>query len=56
MEDAEYEEDGWRLFTYRRSEWRTGIQTSWNYYCGYGTEPFPNEDNNIQFSNFDDLE
>ena len=55
MEDAEYEED--EDGDYLPIEEVSGepvFKLLGDYYCGYGTEPFPNEDNNIQFSNFDD--
>lgn len=55
MEDAEYEED--EDGDYLPIEEVNGepvFKLLGGYYRGYGTEPFPNEDNNIQFLNFDD--
>jgi hypothetical protein len=55
MQDAEYEkdEDG----DYLPIEEVNGepvFKLLGDYYCGYDTEPFPNEDNKIEFSDFED--
>jgi len=55
MEDAEYEED--EDGDYLPIEEVNGepvFKLLGDYYCGYDTEPFPNEDNKIEFSDFED--
>ena len=55
MEDAEYEED--EEGDYLPLEEVNGepvFKLLGDYFCGYEMEPFPNADNNIKFSNFDD--
>ena len=55
MEDAEYEEDeDGNYLPIEEVNGEPVFKLLGDYYCGYEMEPFPNEDNNIQFSNFDD--
>jgi hypothetical protein len=55
MEDAEYEvdEDG-RYLPIEEVNGEAVLNLFGDYFCGYDTEPFPNEDNKIECSDFED--
>ena len=55
MEDAEYEEDeDGEYLPIEEVDGEPVFKLLGDYYCGYDTEPFPNENNKIEFSDFED--
>lgn len=54
-EDAEYEEDeDGEYLPIEEIDGEPVFKQLGDYYCGYETEPYPNENNKIEFSDFED--